>query len=719
LYTNTNTNTVYKNIVPRDISTCNDQPIAINDTIRPSIMENNTGTLSTKQLYIVIHCQLIPLPPHAPPTMKSNTNTATIIMKTPVDKAFALLIAGTNDNTIRAMLIKECGLSMVKAHKTLREAKKKRKEGTINQVNVHACTLLPDTDHAVQQAKIAFNGGADGIFLILHAENTTVAQLNTLYAATRQVFPDRFIGLNYLGIDPTKVIDRLPDDLDGLWIDSGICGHGLDMQVLHAMHALQEKEKLTKYHVQVFGAFAFKYQLPMSPLQLLKWVPFATALFDVITTSGSGTGQAIEQAKADAVKSVSQGKALLGCASGVNIENIHRLLGTFDVFVVASSVEDGNEYSGILNPTKIEELACEIKSYDGGGGVGGSSGGSSSGGSGGGSGDGGSGVGGCRNDESGETKTETSAGGSGNCDESKATLVTERLKQSNIPRVWLGSNGRKSHFDNETSNFRWLLKDEQEVKEIAKELFDNIGVRPSRIISSPFYRTIQTACVYATHLGLTSISIEPGLCEVLTPSLGCRMPSSSCVVPTWTNDELQKLVESYGVSIDETHVPVVPYTELRMEANETSRTEIEKRMHLLCHHTSTLEGAPLIVTHERAVKIMLRILQKDQQNDNEVPLGSVTELAKGPPCMHSNSWIALRQTYLIEPFVFSEEKKTTNTSMPHEILFLLDQMQSRTLPFYVDTKWCPHPNFEGKTYVEQILKNTEWWKGWIQAYPDA
>ena len=298
-------------------------------------MDDNTGTLSsTKQLYIVIHCQLIPLPPHAPPTMKSNTNTA--IIKTPVDKAFALHIAGTNDNTIRTMLIKECGLSMVKAQKTLREAKKKRKEGTINQVNVHAkSTLLPDTNHAVQQAKIAFNGGADGIFLILHAKNTTVAQLNTLYAATRQAFPDRFIGLNCLGINPTKVVDRLPDDLDGLWIDSGICGHGLDMQVLHAMHALQEKEKLTKHHVQVFGAFAFKYQLPMSPLQLLKWVPFATALFDVITTSGSGTGQAIEQTKADAVKSVSQGKALLGCASGVSIENIHRLLGTFDVFVVA------------------------------------------------------------------------------------------------------------------------------------------------------------------------------------------------------------------------------------------------------------------------------------------------------------------------------------------------------------------------------------------------
>lgn len=60
----------------------------------------------------------------------------------------------------------------------------------------------------------------------MHAENTSVAQLNTLYAATRQVFPDRFIGLNYLGINPTKVVDRLPDDLDGLWIDSGICGHG-------------------------------------------------------------------------------------------------------------------------------------------------------------------------------------------------------------------------------------------------------------------------------------------------------------------------------------------------------------------------------------------------------------------------------------------------------------------------------------------------------------
>ena len=56
---------------------------------------------------------------------KSSSNT-------PLDKAVALLMAGSNDNKVRTMLKKECGLSMGKAQKVLREAKKKRKEGSNN-----------------------------------------------------------------------------------------------------------------------------------------------------------------------------------------------------------------------------------------------------------------------------------------------------------------------------------------------------------------------------------------------------------------------------------------------------------------------------------------------------------------------------------------------------------------------------------------------------------
>ena len=59
------------------------------------------------------------------------------------------------------------------------------------------------------------------------------------------------------------------------------------------------------------------------------------ACVDVGMTSGSGTGQAIKQGKARAVHLASKGASLLGCASGVSVDNIEHLLHLFDVLVVA------------------------------------------------------------------------------------------------------------------------------------------------------------------------------------------------------------------------------------------------------------------------------------------------------------------------------------------------------------------------------------------------
>ena len=470
-------------------------------------------------------------------------------------------------------------------------------------------------------------------------------------------------------------------DVDAVWIDHGIDGEGLNMSVLRTAHKLRTKERrqaTPQHHVQIFGGFAFKYNAPMSPSQISKWAGVATSLFDVVTTSGSGTGHAIDQTKALAVQRAlasTEGNAKLGCASGVSVWNIGRLWPLFDAFIVASSVEDGEQYSGILNRGKIGRLVAGLNH---GGGSGGSGGGGGSGGSGG----GGSGGSGEASESGGETKTSPA---------SPPPSISQRLDESGIPRLWISRHGRKAPFDLSTSDFQWQLRDDDEVSKVAQEVFGSNGAKPRRILASPFHRTVRTACIYAVHAGLNVISIEPGLCEVLTPSLGCRTPASGSQVPTWTLEELERVAAAYGVSIDETYVPVVSADELRMETDAEDRTETRQRIQAfykarLCPTDRSTTSSDFLVTHERAGKILLRMLQSYEDEDDTheddmvVPEGSVTELALSP-C--NNQWYAMRQTTLIELFL---EEGTVAVD------FLLEEMKVDVLPFFVDTKWCKIPN---------------------------
>ena len=67
----------------------------------------------------------------------------------PVEKAISALVSGKTDNQVRTMLKKECKLSMGKAQKVLREAKKKRMQGT-NHVSESKVQTLRVPSNSVQ-----------------------------------------------------------------------------------------------------------------------------------------------------------------------------------------------------------------------------------------------------------------------------------------------------------------------------------------------------------------------------------------------------------------------------------------------------------------------------------------------------------------------------------------------------------------------------------------
>jgi hypothetical protein len=65
-----------------------------------------------------------------------------------------------------------------------------------------------------------------------------------------------------------------------------------------------------------------------------------------------------------------------------------------------------------------------------------------------------------------------------------------------------------------------------------------VYARPTKVICSPFPRCIATAAYYATALGIDAVTIEPGLAEVLTPSLGGKGVDPEIGL-RWTLEQLQ------------------------------------------------------------------------------------------------------------------------------------------------------------------------------------
>jgi predicted TIM-barrel enzyme len=107
------------------------------------------------------------------------------------------------------------------------------------------------------------------------------------------------------------------------------------------------------------GAVAFKYQ-QVVPINELPAVVEAAKWMDVLTTSGPGTGEEIDIEKAQVFSAAAQGRTR-GIASGVSIDNIVSLLPHFDVFLVASSIQDDWH---TLNLGKVKALAEAIHGWE-------------------------------------------------------------------------------------------------------------------------------------------------------------------------------------------------------------------------------------------------------------------------------------------------------------------------------------------------------------------
>jgi uncharacterized protein len=209
-------------------------------------------------------------------------------------------------------------------------------------------------NQAERNAAMAFDLGADGVFLINHS--ISPSELLDILARIRIQFPDKWFGVNCLGFNAHQVLETVDNSINGVWTDNaGINEEADDQDFAEEV----KNEIITKgWDGLYFGGVAFKYQRTVkNPAKAAK---IASNFMDVVTTSGPGTGQPAEIEKVIQMKEAI-GDFPLAVASGVTPDNAVKYLPYIDCILVATGISKGDFHN--LNYDLTKKLIDNVRSY--------------------------------------------------------------------------------------------------------------------------------------------------------------------------------------------------------------------------------------------------------------------------------------------------------------------------------------------------------------------
>lgn len=225
-----------------------------------------------------------------------------------------------------------------------------------------------NTEQAQAQSNIAFDHGADGIYLISHSSSQGSTNTLRAFEVVKQEHEDEYVGVNLLLNGPDTAFRALKSALsqglitttpDGIWVDEAATSPK-DLSSLSVAEKLRNGSS-DLAGIRFLGGVAFKYtrRYTDDPVQAAADTMALAPFMDVVTTSGPGTGFAPTPDKIYAMKQAAGNKPL-AVASGISSDNIHEYGDCIDEILVASSVET-EPYSGIFNPTKLAEFISLAK----------------------------------------------------------------------------------------------------------------------------------------------------------------------------------------------------------------------------------------------------------------------------------------------------------------------------------------------------------------------
>ena len=214
-------------------------------------------------------------------------------------------------------------------------------------------------EQAHRNAEVAFQHGADGIFLIGHYLNART--LDRIYESLREDFQEEWIGVNFLEFHTPTALSRKVRTMNAVWADDGL----IELQHKDPAHAARElwcelereRQKSIPHDFMYFGGIAFRGQDFV--VDQLRVASYAVPYMDALIACEPYAGKAVDPKKVEAIKTSIGNEKHLGLASGVTPKNILDYLDHVDVYLVNTGISDSFTE---LNPQKTEDCANVIHS---------------------------------------------------------------------------------------------------------------------------------------------------------------------------------------------------------------------------------------------------------------------------------------------------------------------------------------------------------------------
>jgi len=204
---------------------------------------------------------------------------------------------------------------------------------------------------AVEQAHVALELNADGVYLIDHHADSDNERLFQTFSWLTAKHPDSYVGMNVLNRRPLDALRSLLGAFvapSALWADDAKAEPSFG-----AVKAFRDEVPFLK-SVRYLGGVSFKYtpDFTEDPEAATRQVAENMDRVDVVVTSGAGTGNPPTVAK---IKAMKEAAGTLAVASGISLENMEDYAGLIDEVLVASSVETV-QYSGIFDTKKLGQF---------------------------------------------------------------------------------------------------------------------------------------------------------------------------------------------------------------------------------------------------------------------------------------------------------------------------------------------------------------------------
>ncbi len=218
---------------------------------------------------------------------------------------------------------------------------------------IHIVVHVLGSTQAQEQVRIARDAGADGVWLIDHANDFRT--LSNIVWLVRGAFPDFWLGVNFLDQRVDYATSMVDDRINGLWSDNAHVHPDDDIKIAERAKALRVGRGWKGLY---FGGVAFKGQSIEHDVAAA--AERAADLVDVVTTSGAATGVSAPEEKVRLMHEALRGRRPLALASGITPDNVEIYLPYTDYLMVATGVSRNFHE---LDPAKVERLVGRVRAW--------------------------------------------------------------------------------------------------------------------------------------------------------------------------------------------------------------------------------------------------------------------------------------------------------------------------------------------------------------------